>query len=249
MSETKEREKEIGLRLIGLCMVYIRGLERGSEREREAYGMLAVYRDSYRRETGEDATELMVVEAMRRRRAEMEGKEEAVANSCNQYKHEEGCTGATQRAQKGSTREKKTPGENRKVYKLNQRQSMHNQIRDLSQIIERSSRDGGHMEAVLYRPEFGELTLDCGRPGRKNDSTDSHGHGVKHALEERHKISPQQIAQTLLGGNVEQHESFPSRLYVSLGDQTVVLEREIQAGSKRSSAIRAKLHTAYAGKK
>ena len=70
MSETKERKKEIGLRLIGLCMVYIRGLERekGSEKEREAYGMLAVYRESYRRETGEDATELMVVEEMRRRR-------------------------------------------------------------------------------------------------------------------------------------------------------------------------------------
>ena len=95
---------------------------------------------------------------------------------------------------------------------------------------------------------MGDLTLDRGRTGKKNDPDHSSGHGVKHALEERHKISPQQIAQTLLGGKVEQHESFPSRLHVSLGDHTVVLEREVQAGSMRSSSTRAKLHTAYAGK-
>ena len=91
MMQTRERRREIGLRLIGLCLVYIRGLEKGSERERGAYGMLAVYRESYRRETGEEETELMVIEAMRRRREELEGREEAVANSCNQYKHEPGC--------------------------------------------------------------------------------------------------------------------------------------------------------------
>ncbi len=89
MMQTRERRREIGLRLIGLCLVYIRGLGKGSEREREAYGMLAVYRESFRRE---EATELMVLEAMRRRREELEGREaEAVTNSCNQYKHEPGC--------------------------------------------------------------------------------------------------------------------------------------------------------------
>ena len=92
MSETKERKREVGLRVIGLCRDFVRGLERGSEGEREACRLLAVYRESFRRETGEVATELMVIEAMRRRRVELEGKEaEAVANSCNQYKHEPGC--------------------------------------------------------------------------------------------------------------------------------------------------------------
>ena len=82
----------MGLRVIGLCLVYIRGLEKGSERERESYWMLAVYRESFRRETGEEATGLMVIEAMRRRRGELEGREaEEVTNSCNQYKHEPGC--------------------------------------------------------------------------------------------------------------------------------------------------------------
>ena len=37
MIESKERKREIGLRVIGLCMVYIRGLERGSERNRVRY--------------------------------------------------------------------------------------------------------------------------------------------------------------------------------------------------------------------
>lgn len=85
----------IGLRLIGLCLLYLRGLARGSEKEKAAYDMLAMYRASYRRETGEEATELMVIEAMRRRRLEMEGKEAVVANSCNQYRHEPGCNGVS----------------------------------------------------------------------------------------------------------------------------------------------------------
>ena len=243
--QTRERRREIGLRLIGLCLVYIRGLGKGSERERGAYGMLAVYRESFRREEGEEATEVMVLEAMRRRREELAGREaEAVTNSCNQYKHEEGCTGASRHEQKGTTREKKTPGENRKVYKLNQRQSMHNQIRDLSQIIERSSRDGEHMEAVLYRPEFGELTLDCGRPGKKNDLVHSGGHGVKHALEERHGISPSQIAETLLKGKVVPSSHSDSRLEVLRDNKLVVLETEIKKGSGRASKTSAKIHTA-----
>ena len=252
MSETKERKREIGLRVIGLCMVYIRGLEKGSEREREAYRMLAMYRESYRRETGEVATELMVIEAMRRRRVEMEEKSKASAEEGKPVENSLHPNGRECRAvkrpcpllQKGTTRENKTPGENRKVYKLNQRQSMHNQIRDLSQIIERSSRDGEHMEAVLYRPEFGELTLDCGRPGKKNDPVHSGGHGVKHALEERHGISPSQIAETLLKGKVVPSSHSDSRLEVLRDNKLVVLETEIKKGSGRASKTSAKIHTA-----
>lgn len=120
MIESKEKKREIGLRVIGLCMVYIRGLVRGSEREREAYRMLAMYRASYRRETGEEATELMVIEAMRRRRVEMEGKEAVVANSCNQYKHEPGCNGGSdfpQHKKEEKASEKKTEEKKPEVVK------------------------------------------------------------------------------------------------------------------------------------
>ena len=115
MIETKERRREIGLRVIGLCMVYIRGLVRGSEREREAYRMLAMYRASYRRETGEEATELMVIEAMRRRRLEMEGKESVVANSCNQYRHEPGCNGVSSTSEKKETSPKERKQEKKTI--------------------------------------------------------------------------------------------------------------------------------------
>ena len=157
---------------------------------------------------------------------------------CNGYGHKQGCP------HKGTTREHQTKGTPRRVYKVDQSQPMHKQVNALADAIERAARDGARLEAVIYRPEFGELTLDCGNPGRKNDSLDSRGHGVQHALEERHGISARDIAETLLRGNVKQKEDKPSRLEIGWQNYLVVLEREMKQDSGRISKTRVKLHTA-----
>ena len=89
-----------------------------------------------------------------------------------------------------------------------------------------------------------ELTLACGNPGRKNNSEDSRGHGVQHALEARHNISPRAMAETLLLGRVMQHERKSSRLMVIYNNYEIIIEREIKKESGRISRTRAKIQTA-----
>ena len=146
--------------------------------------------------------------------------------------------------QKGTTKEQKSKGSPRRVHKVDQSQPMHKQVADLANAIERASRHGERLEAVITRPEFGELTLACGNPGRKNNSEDSRGHGVQHALEARHNISAWSIAETLLLGEVVSSGNKASRLIVERNNFRVVLEREIRQHSRRISKTRAKLHTA-----
>lgn len=157
---------------------------------------------------------------------------------CNGAGHKPGCP------QKGTTREPQTKGTPRRVHKVDQTQPIHKQISALADALERAARDGTRLEAVIYRPEFGELTLDCGNPGRKNDSQDSRGHGVQHALERRHGISERDIAETLLLGKISPKLGASSRLEIRIKQNLVVLEKEIKKKSGRISQTRAKLHTA-----
>lgn len=144
---------------------------------------------------------------------------------------------------KGTTREPKSTGKVDKAYKVDQGQPMHKQVSDLAAAIERASKDGTHFQAVIERPEFGKLNIDCGRPG-ENNKQDSGGHGAKHAFEGRHNVSLRGVAEALLLGTVEQSEKYPSRLILKHGKVSVVLEREIIKGSGRISKTRAKFFNA-----
>ena len=147
---------------------------------------------------------------------------------CNRYGHR--CP------QKGTTREPQTKGTPRRVHKVDQTQPMHKQVNDLADALERAARDGTRLEAVIYRPEFGELILSCGS-SQKN--------GVTHVMLPRHHISYAQVAETLLKGDVRPHPYKESRLEITWDKYLVVLEREIKQNSNRISKMRAKLHTAY----
>lgn len=155
---------------------------------------------------------------------------------CIQFRHGNGCR------QRGTTRESKACKNVRKVYEVDQSQPMHKQVADLADAIKRAARDGERMEAVIKRLEFGELVLDCGAPGKRGKQ-DEGGHGVQHALEERHNVTPLDLARTLLCGTVSPHE-VPSRLRITNGNVLVVVDREMKRGSGRSSRTKAKIITA-----
>lgn len=163
-----------------------------------------------------------------------------ITNSCNQYKHAPHC--------KGTTREHKTPPVKRNYCSVDRSASPFKQVTQLTNALEKAAKDGARLEAVLYRPEFGELILDCGNPSpthpSRMDAKGHHGHGVQHALESRHHITPYTLAQTLIQGKVTQDPDHPSRIRVQNDKYRVVLEREIKVNSGRISPIKVKLHTA-----
>lgn len=143
---------------------------------------------------------------------------------------------------KGTTREGKDDKKVRKVYEVDQGQSMHRQVADLAEAIKRAAHDGARLEAVIRRSEFGELVLDCGSPGVRGEQ-DKGGHGVQHALEDRHNVTPLDLAEALLIGEVSPHE-VPSRLRITKGNVLIVVEREMKKRSGRTSRTRAKIITA-----
>lgn len=147
------------------------------------------------------------------------------------------------RRHKGLTREAAPRGEPKRVYKVDQSQSRHKQIADLADAITRASADGERLEAVIERLEFGKLALDCGAPGVKGEQ-DKGGHGVQHALENRHHVSALDLARALLTGEVTQHEFVKSRRNVFDGVTHVVIELEKKKGSGRISRTDAKIVTA-----
>ena len=160
------------------------------------------------------------------------------AKRCNQYVHF---------CNKGTTRESKmknTPI----LFKVNPDAAEYEQINQLTEAIEKASKDGVRLDAVIKHPEFGELLLECGNsspvhPSKKNKD-DHHAHGVKHSLEERHNVTSRDIATAILKGKIEQHEGVSSRLIARYNGVLVILEREMKKGSGRISVNRAKLHTA-----
>lgn len=167
------------------------------------------------------------------------GKGEAVG-AANPY----GCNGNQHKCpQKGTTREIRTKKEPKRVWRVDQTKPIHNQINALADAIEQASNDGERLEAVIFRKEFGELTLDCGHPGRKNDTNNSQGVGVQHSLEKRHNVSARDIAEALLLGNVTAHRK-KSRLNVWHKNVHVIIEKEMHKGSGRISKTKAKIQTA-----
>lgn len=102
--------------------------------------------------------------------------------------------------------------------------------------------DGVRLEAVISRSEVGELVLDCGHSSKKNNPKDSRGVGVQHALEERHNVTPRDIAEVLLLGDVSAHEK-ASRMNERHNCVLVVLEREIRQNSGRISQTKARIQT------
>ena len=205
----------MGLRVIGLCMVYIRGLVRGSEREREAYRMLAMYRASYRRETGEDATELMVIEAMRRRRVEMEGKfkdaekeGEPVENSLHPNGRE--CQASLRRcpyevkgsrATKGNPRAKTTRSNT--PLKAAPAAKPQAKVDAIEHALRTTLKKGGKVEDVA---KIGgeSVTIEHGKPGiKKLDYQRGFGSShqyAKHGDETKEKTTQRKAAITLVHG-------------------------------------------------
>lgn len=157
---------------------------------------------------------------------------------CNK-EHKPGCPKS-----KGTTREPRLKNKSR-LFRVQNTTSEHEQINQLTDAIIKASEDGERLEAVIYRPEFGELTLDCGHPGIKNPppKVRSKGVGVQHALEERHNVSPRDLAEALIKGQCLPHQK-PSRLTIINGRIKVIIEREMKAGSKRISKTKAKIQTA-----
>ncbi len=109
--------------------------------------------------------------------------------------------------------------------------------------IETGLRFSGGEDIATARSS-GSLHLSADAPGRKNNPADSRGHGVQHALEERHHISPHDIAETLLRGKVRRDPEHKTRLHVRYNSYVVVLEREMEKGSDHASKTKAKLLTA-----
>lgn len=182
------------------------------------------------------------VEAGLRGQTEDEKEESVDARNpwgCNGKEHKPGCPKS-----KGITREFKSKKETR-LFRVERTASEHEQINQLTDAIIKASEDGERLETVIYRPEFGELILDCGHPGIKNPppKVRSKGVGVQHALEERHNISARDLAEALIKGECLPHQK-PSRLTIINGRTKVIIEREMKAGSNRISKTKAKIQTA-----
>lgn len=182
------------------------------------------------------------VEAGLRGQTEDEKEESVDARNpwgCNGKEHKPGCPKS-----KGITREFKSKKETR-LFRVERTASEHEQINQLTDAIIKASEDGERLEAVIYRPEFGELILDCGHPGIKNPppKVRSKGVGVQHALEERHNVSARDLAEALIKGECLPHQK-PSRLTIINGRTKVIIEREMKAGSNRISKTKAKIQTA-----
>lgn len=176
-----------------------------------------------------------------------------------------GCNGSQHKCpQKGTTRESKLKTKPR-LFRVDPDAPIHKQKVQLAEAIEKAAHDGVHLEAVITRPEFGELIIDCGKPGkteakrnreqkkenekaakegREIKTISSGGNGAIHAMEDRHHVNPFDIAEAIIDGNVTQDERHPSRINISTSSCKVTLEREIKQNSKRISSTRAKLHTA-----
>lgn len=169
------------------------------------------------------------------RRRVVECVQAANPYGCNGFRHGPGCP------RKGTTREHRGAKRERRIYEVDQNQPMHKQIADLTALLERASRDGVSFRAAVSRPEFGKLIVVCGRAGP--DVKDKKGHGVQHIREPRHHLTLEDVARAILVGRVGAGES-PSRITLTAGRATVVLEREIRKGSGRTSVTMAKLHTA-----
>ena len=165
---------------------------------------------------------------------------------CNQYSCKKGCKN------KGTTRESKTKNQPL-LFRVDPDATEHKQITQLMDVLEKAEEDGARYDAVIHRPEFGDLILQCGRKGKKLTKLKkaekeakekglkpptSGGSGVKHALESRHHLSVKDMAETLIKGKVTQ---YGSRLEVDYNGKRVVLEKEIKQGTKRISQTKAKV--------
>lgn len=167
---------------------------------------------------------------------------------CNGSGHKLGC-----RKAKGG-RESKDKNQPR-LFRVDPDADLHTQIVQLTEAIEKAEEDGVRLEAVITRPEFGELILQCGNPGMSEekmkkaraeakeagldpDKVSSRGVGVKHALEERHSISAKEMSEILLSGEVREKGS---RLEIDYNGNRVVLDRKLKKGNERISKHKAKV--------
>lgn len=155
-----------------------------------------------------------------------EGEEVDAANpyGCNDHQHK--CP------QKGTTRESKLKTKPR-LFRVDPDASIHKQKVQLAEAIEKAAHDGVHLEAVITRPEFGELIIDCGKPGkteakrnreqkeenekaakegRERKIISSGGNGAIHAMEGRHHVNPFDIAEAIIEGKVTQDINHASRI-------------------------------------
>lgn len=155
---------------------------------------------------------------------------------CNQYKCMPGCLNG-----KGTTREPKDTKQPR-LFRVDQNADLHTQIVQLTEAIEKAEEDGVRLEAVITRPEFGELTLQCGNSGSP------HPNGVKHAFEERHHISAKDLAELLLTGEVKQSTKNNKKLIVKNDSFYAILAKKEKKQSNNTPKQEVKLITATRGK-
>jgi hypothetical protein len=177
---------------------------------------------------------------------------------CNK-EHKPGCPKS-----KGTTREPKIKNAPR-LFRVDPDASPHKQKTQLADAIEKATNEGVHFEAVINHPKFGELIIDCGKPGKtiakqtreqkaENEKAkkenrprkiiSSGGNGAIHALEGRHHASAFDIAEAIIDGEWSADKTHPSRINLTTEKCKVTLEREIKKSSGVISLTKAKLHTA-----
>jgi len=142
---------------------------------------------------------------------------------------------------KGTTREPRDRAADKR-FVIDDSLSDYEKVAKLAGLITEASVDGARLEVEIPGAAWGDTLILAS--GRENPQQKAGAHGVKHALEGRHKISAKDIAETLLMGKISPSKHSNSRVELHHRMFKVVLEHEINSGKGRVSNSTAKLHTA-----
>ena len=120
-------------------------------------------------------------------------EEEPVANSCNQYGHEEGCTGATQRAQKGGRASKGNRTGKKNTPNVIQPEDSEREIKKKLTKAFKKAKEGKNVDTGYEVRKGSELVL---RRGKIEEGGTDHAERPAHPI----KISPEDLTETVLHG-------------------------------------------------
>lgn len=143
---------------------------------------------------------------------------------------------------KGTSREHRAKARDKR-FTIEKSLSDHEKVTKLADLITKASADGARLVVGIPGAAWGDTLILAS--GREAPQQKAGAHGVKHSLESRHHISAKEIADTLLHGATYTGREHPEhRTDVYKYPYLVVLEREINMGSRRISNVTVKLHTA-----
>ncbi len=149
--------------------------------------------------------------------------EALLVTNCDRNNHQNGCS-----CRKGPSREHRTKGQKNTTYRVNQRKPMRTQVRQLARIIDKSAKDGVNCQAVVHREGIGWLNVEFGGIGNdKKSEKKTHGHGVRHALEKRHRVNAWNIADTIMRGDFKPAVDSDSKVVFTRGRYQVIVDRQV----------------------